>query len=192
MILRTYLEENMIGVSIPEAAAHTPSCTLPNKPELKEDKLVPGVIRVSAITFIGMTMFEVVKQFIFPDIGIWESHIMTIVFTTMIAVMASYFALKKYQILHKQLLEEFAKCAEAEAANQQLHIKLEDALTKVISGYVRICACCKKIHTEENDWTQVESYVSQKSEAMFSHTICPTCAKELYPEFSGLNDQIQR
>ncbi|ACF13284.1 hypothetical protein Ctha_0816 [Chloroherpeton thalassium ATCC 35110] len=173
----------MVGVSIPVDNTHASKCTLPSKPELKEDKLIPGVIRVSAITFIGMTLFEVFKQFIFPDIGIWESHMMTIFFTTTIAVFASYMALKKYQILHKQLLEEFAKCAEAEEANQQLHIKLEDALTKVISGYVRICANCKKIHTEENSWTQVEAYVSQKSKAMFSHTICPECAKELYPEF---------
>jgi len=175
----------MINASLP--AEHTPHCALPNKPELREDKLIPGVIRVSAITFICMTLFEVVKQFIFPDIGIWESHIMTIFFTTAVAVIAAYIALKKYQILHKQLLEEFAKCAEAEEANRQLHVKLEGALTKVISGYVRICANCKKIHTDDDSWMQVESYVSQKSEAMFSHTICPECAKALYPEFSNIN-----
>jgi len=46
-----------------------------------------------------------------------------------------------------------------------------------------ICASCKKIRDDQGYWQQVESYIIQHSEAQFSHSICPECARKLYPEF---------
>lgn len=51
-----------------------------------------------------------------------------------------------------------------------------------LSGLLPICANCKKIRNDQGYWQQVESYVSDHSEAMFTHSICPDCVKELYPE----------
>ena len=53
---------------------------------------------------------------------------------------------------------------------------------KVLSGLLPICASCKKIRDDEGQWGQVETYIRDRSEAEFSHSICPDCAKELYPE----------
>jgi tetratricopeptide (TPR) repeat protein len=47
---------------------------------------------------------------------------------------------------------------------------------KTLHGLLPICAWCKKIRDDNGLWTQVESYLSKKSEAEFTHCICPTCA----------------
>ena len=63
--------------------------------------------------------------------------------------------------------------------------ELQQALAKVkqLSGFLPICSSCKKIRNDEGYWSQIESYISDHSEAEFSHSICPQCAKKLYPEF---------
>jgi sigma-B regulation protein RsbU (phosphoserine phosphatase) len=54
---------------------------------------------------------------------------------------------------------------------------------KTLRGIVPICANCKKIRDDQGYWNQVEVYVRDHTEAEFSHSICPDCVKELYPEF---------
>ncbi|MCI5222388.1 MAG: hypothetical protein D3924_06900 [Candidatus Electrothrix sp. AR4] len=63
--------------------------------------------------------------------------------------------------------------------------KLQEALSKVkiLSGFLPICASCKKIRDDRGYWNQIESYIREHSEAEFSHGICPDCAEKLYPEF---------
>jgi hypothetical protein len=46
-----------------------------------------------------------------------------------------------------------------------------------------ICAACKKIRDDQGYWQAVERYISEHSEAQFSHGLCPDCMKKLYPEF---------
>ena len=62
--------------------------------------------------------------------------------------------------------------------------KLERALSeiKTLKGLVPICANCKKIRDDDGFWEQVEVYISDHTEAEFSHSICPVCVKKLYPE----------
>jgi len=62
--------------------------------------------------------------------------------------------------------------------------ELKTALTKVktLSGLLPICANCKNIRDDKGYWSQIEVYIRDHSEAEFSHSICPECAKELYPD----------
>ncbi len=46
---------------------------------------------------------------------------------------------------------------------------------KQLEGLLPICAYCKKIRDDNNTWQPVETYISDKTEARFSHGICPTC-----------------
>ncbi len=73
----------------------------------------------------------------------------------------------------------------AEAERERLIKELQEALAdiKTLSGLVPICANCKKIRDDKGFWTQVESYIQERSQARFSHGICPDCMKKLYPEF---------
>jgi phosphoserine phosphatase RsbU/P len=68
---------------------------------------------------------------------------------------------------------------------------LEEALTRVkqLQGLLPICSYCKKIRDDRNYWQQVESYISEHSEAQFSHSICPDCYEgRVKPEL----DQLRR
>jgi hypothetical protein len=53
-----------------------------------------------------------------------------------------------------------------------------------LEGILPICASCKKIRDENGAWHQLEFYISEKSEAEFSHGICPECARRLYADNS--------
>ena len=63
--------------------------------------------------------------------------------------------------------------------------ELKDALAKVkmLSGFLPICASCKKIRDDKGFWRQIEVYIQEHSEAEFTHGICPDCTRKLYPEF---------
>jgi len=71
-----------------------------------------------------------------------------------------------------------------EKERESLISELTDALSEVkkLSGLFPICASCKKIRDDKGYWNQIESYIRDRSEADFTHGICPECAKKLYPE----------
>jgi hypothetical protein len=73
-----------------------------------------------------------------------------------------------------------------EQEKERLVVELQNSLAKVkkLSGFLPICASCKKIRDDKGYWRQVEEYVSDHSEALFSHGICPDCMRKLYPEFA--------
>jgi hypothetical protein len=59
---------------------------------------------------------------------------------------------------------------------------------KQLSGMLPICSSCKKIRDDKGYWNKIESYISDHSEAKFSHGICPECAKKLYPDIKIYDD----
>ncbi len=63
--------------------------------------------------------------------------------------------------------------------------ELKDAITKVklLSGFIPICASCKKIRDDKGYWNQVEEYITKHSMAEFTHGLCPECVEVLYPDF---------
>ncbi len=60
--------------------------------------------------------------------------------------------------------------------------KLMETEVRTLSGLLPICASCKNIRDDKGYWNQIESYIHKHSEAEFSHSICPECAKKLYPD----------
>jgi hypothetical protein len=51
---------------------------------------------------------------------------------------------------------------------------------KALKGFIPICASCKKIRDDKGYWNQLEKYISEHTDAQFSHGICPECANKLY------------
>ncbi len=74
----------------------------------------------------------------------------------------------------------------AEQEQQKLIEDLQKALSEVkkLSGFLPICASCKKIRDDKGYWSEVERYIGEHSEAQFSHGICPDCIRKLYPEIA--------
>lgn len=86
---------------------------------------------------------------------------------------------KLYQtnsLLHDEITER----KKAEEENKNLILELKNALAQVkkLEGIIPICMYCKKIRDDKNCWNQLEQYISDHSEAHFSHGMCPACAEK--------------
>lgn len=77
----------------------------------------------------------------------------------------------------------------AETEKERLIQELTEALkqVKTLSGLLPICSSCRQIRDDDGKWRKVEDYFRTRTDAQFTHGICPTCAKQLYPD---LYDQI--
>lgn len=73
------------------------------------------------------------------------------------------------------------KVIEHERQNKK-RLKKVTSEIKILSGLLPICASCKQIRNDQGYWSQIEAFISAHSEATFSHSICPECAKKLYPD----------
>jgi hypothetical protein len=87
-----------------------------------------------------------------------------------------------------------AQIAAEEQARRNLEIRGDElerlvvartAEIKTLHGILPICASCKKIRTDDGAWQQLESYISQHTDAAFSHGICTDCMTKLYPQFNS-------
>jgi len=65
--------------------------------------------------------------------------------------------------------------------------ELEAALSKVkqLSGLLPICSYCKRIRGDQNYWERVESYITEHTDAKFSHGICPECYDKALAELDS-------
>ncbi len=65
-------------------------------------------------------------------------------------------------------------------------LALQDEV-KQLEGLLPICAYCKKIKDDDNRWQHMETYISHRTEANFSHGICPECyQKHMVPQLEQL------
>ncbi len=78
----------------------------------------------------------------------------------------------------------------AQEQRDKLVSELQKALSEVktLRGFLPICSHCKKIRDDKGYWNQIESYIQDRSEAEFSHGICPECAKQFYPDIDIYDD----
>ena len=60
---------------------------------------------------------------------------------------------------------------------------------KLLSGLLPICAACKKIRDDNGYWSEVENYISQHSDADFTHGYCPECADKVLSGYLADSDK---
>ena len=53
---------------------------------------------------------------------------------------------------------------------------------KTLKGILPICSYCKKIRDDMGAWKMLEIYISEHSEAKFSHGLCPECHENVMKE----------
>ena len=80
----------------------------------------------------------------------------------------------------------YRKTKEAFTARQSVIDRLREAMgeIKTLKGIIPICSYCKKIRRDTGAWEQLEAYLSEHSDASFSHGICPDCMRKLFPEYA--------
>ncbi len=77
--------------------------------------------------------------------------------------------------------------ATAEAERRRLVEDLQRTVAevKVLRGILPICGYCKRIRDEQGDWTRLETFVTARSQASFSHGVCPDCLQRVLSGSTG-------
>ncbi len=82
-------------------------------------------------------------------------------------------------------------CKEKALKKKIEELERANSLIKHLEGILPICSYCKKIRLkgadprEEKSWVAVEEYITKRTEAQFSHSICPECMKTFYRDYCG-------
>ncbi len=80
--------------------------------------------------------------------------------------------------IHKRLKES---SSEKDLAIEKLNSSIKEI--KTLQGILPICLHCKKIRDDEGYWQAVDQYIHNRTDARFSHALCPDCLKEHYPDY---------
>jgi PAS domain S-box-containing protein len=85
-------------------------------------------------------------------------------------------------LLIRGTLQDITDRNRAQVDRELLIGELQNALAhiKTLRGLIPICASCKRIRDDSGYWNQLETFIKERSEAEFSHAICPDCAKRIY------------
>lgn len=77
------------------------------------------------------------------------------------------------------------------ARQRALNMELSQALEEVgeLKGLLPVCAWCHKVRDDQGYWGQLETYVEARSQASFTHGICPDCQARVMAERSGLSGE---
>ena len=60
---------------------------------------------------------------------------------------------------------------------------------KVLDGLLPICSSCKNIRDDQGRWTYLETYIEARSDAHFTHSLCPECQNDLYDRLSRREEE---
>ncbi len=82
----------------------------------------------------------------------------------------------------RQEIEERKKTEEIKERNLQ-KLQAAHAEIKTLRGILPFCSHCKKIRNDQGEWENIDKYIHTNSDADISHSICPECAKQQYPEY---------
>ena len=79
-------------------------------------------------------------------------------------------------------LRDVSEQRRAEIAREQTLRELQEVLAEVktLKGLLPICAGCKRIRDDQGYWNQIEAYISTRSDARFTHSMCPECVEKFY------------
>jgi len=68
--------------------------------------------------------------------------------------------------------------------------KAQEVEIEQLRNLLPICSYCKKIRNARDYWEQIESYISNHSNVLFSHAICPECEVKVRAEFEREKRQM--
>lgn len=136
-----------------------------------------GLLAITAISIFAAEAVVMVVLSLLPQrIPLLAEALLDAVMLTVIVVPILYFSF--YRPLRAHMVERIR----IEEGREKLIGELQAALEriKVLSGLLPVCASCKKIKDDARGWVSMEKYISERSDAEFTHSICDECAERLY------------
>ncbi len=122
----------------------------------------------------GALLLFGVQQAIYPWSPMFPSEIAQILFLTAHALQTA---------IGLGMLMAFMRRSRMEA--DALASRVDELMTRALSGLLPICAHCKSIRAADGEWTRLERYVSERTGSQFTHGICPTCERTHFGEHAS-------
>ncbi|MCK9280599.1 MAG: ATP-binding protein [Melioribacteraceae bacterium] len=149
-------------------------------------KIFPSLLFISIFTMVLMTIYEAAKQGLHSNLTLWQSHTITIIFSSLVAPVGAYFALKRIEIMRQKAIEEvkFRKIAEENLIKS--HDKLEE---RVVKRTAELTKANELLQSEINLRKQAEEEIRKYAEEiLFNKELLEKKTEELYE----LNDQLSK
>jgi len=142
-----------------------------------------GIMQGTFLSRLIISMFACPFLYLYLN---WQNRKMGMTFENR-PVLTILKELSEIQVELNLAQQEIERRKKVEKEKEELIKELQHALAevKILRGFIPICANCKKIRDDEGYWHQIEVYIQEHSEAVFSHSICPACFDKLYPELKG-------
>lgn len=95
-----------------------------------------------------------------------------------------------YQVYRDRLEERSSRVQEVESLNRELNAKVDElrhalAHVKQLQGLLPICMHCKSIRDDQDTWHRLEAYITEHTDARFTHSLCRSCRDEHYAELAN-------
>lgn len=136
-----------------------------------------GLLAITAISiFAAEAVVMVVISALPQGVPLFTEALIDAVLLTIIVVPVLYF------FFYRPLNAHMAERVKVEESREKLIGELQAALEKikVLSGLLPVCASCKRIRDDRGGWVSMEKYITERSDAQFTHSICDICAERLY------------
>lgn len=126
----------------------------------------------------GMTIFEIVKSFLFPDLTLWQSHLVTIVFSGAVSVIAVLVVYRKQERLHRQLRAEMRERQRKDEALHHVHEELKEILESISDAFYAV----------DHEWRL--TYINRRAEQLWGRQREELLGKCLWQEFPQALDSV--
>ena len=85
--------------------------------------------------------------------------------------------------LQREMAKRNAELRNEKEKAEKLSADLAESLRRVkrLEGIIPICMHCRRIRDDQESWQEVVDYITDHSDAMFSHSLCPDCEEKFYP-----------
>ena len=132
------------------------------------------LVIIAAVTFLISSQLDLLEEIVVFSHTYESYEIDELIMVCMVLVFCQAI------LLHRR----WTSLKQAQRGLENRNRELKEALAEIrqLKGIIPICASCKKIRDDKGYWHQVEAYLSDHSEARFSHGICPTCMATLCKE----------
>ncbi len=159
-------------------------------------KTTPHTSDIPIIMVTGLSQLENLDRAF--DAGAMDYIVKPVKRIDLLARVQSALKLKQEMDMRKareqDLIEEIEHRKQIKRAREKLILELKEALAQVktLSGLLPICSNCKKIRDDKGYWNQIESYLSNHSAVDFSHSICPDCLTDMYPDYTAVKERRKK
>lgn len=155
---------------------------MPDMDGFEVAELMRSNARTKAIPIIFVTAISKEKKYVFKG---YKSGAVDYLFkpinpNILISKVTVFCNLYRQRILIEQ------QKAKIEKQNRELKKQLQEI--KTLKDLIPICSQCKKVREENGEWSDFHDYVRAKIPLEYSHSLCPDCAKTLYPETFGSDE----